>query len=369
MTFDPSQDDQSHVTKPVSQPKKTGKFPKHLGTLKIDRFAPRTEAQSAAIRKASNNTSSVTSARIPSKGEIKLSGPPFVGLPPTDTAEETTDISTFTTNTRDDNHKDSSSTSNTVTDNPFKSPDAAPDEEPPTPTENNTSSGTLHQLNNLSDDEEERLREMISRSGTTTSDFIASEVLTDSEEEPSDTEEIEVPKKMSGRYREVQKPTPFKESLLKQITPDPVTGMNVISQTKMREGVHQGSTPGDSFQKLEVSAIQQDSSPSNSDEKTTENDDDELSPLQDVNEDSNRMSPTTYATAVSGLEEVTKGMQDIDLKGSDGPVTIHTSGMPNAVKSEEELRAEHDKDFTLVTKVKGNSRAVLNKKKIGRAHV
>lgn len=204
---------------------------------------------------------------------------------------------------------------------------------------------------------------MISRSGTTTSDFIASEVLTDSEEEPSDTEEIEVPKKMSGRYREVQKPTPFKESLLKQITPDPVTGMNVISQTKMREGVHQGSTPGDSFQKLEVSAIQQDSSPSNSDEKTTENDDDKLSPLQDVNEDSNRMSPTTYATAVSGLEEVTKGMQDIDLKGSDDSVTIHTSGMSNAVKSDEELRAEHDKDFTLVTKVKGNSRAVLNKKK------
>ena len=71
----------------------------------------------------------------------------------------------------------------------------------------------MHQLNDLSDDEEERLREMISRSGTTTSDFIASEVLTDSEEDSSDTEEVEEPKKMSGRYRKVQKPTPFKEAL------------------------------------------------------------------------------------------------------------------------------------------------------------
>ena len=78
------------------------------------------------------------------------------------------------------------------------------------------------------------------------------------------------------------------------------------------------------------------------------------------------MSPTTYATAVSGLEEVTEGMQDIDLKGSDDSVTKHTSGMSNAVKSDEELRAKHDRDFTLVTKVKGNSWAVLNKKKARR---
>ena len=89
--------------------------------------------------------------------------------------------------------------SNTVTNTSFESPDAAPDEKPPTAaTDDNISSGTLHQLNDLSDDEEERLREMISRSGTTTSDFIASEVLTDSEEDSSDTKEVEEPKKMSG---------------------------------------------------------------------------------------------------------------------------------------------------------------------------
>ena len=53
VTFDPSQDNQSQDIKPVAQPKKTGKSPNHLGTLKIDRFAPRTEAQNAAIRKTS----------------------------------------------------------------------------------------------------------------------------------------------------------------------------------------------------------------------------------------------------------------------------------------------------------------------------
>jgi len=92
----------------------------------------------------------------------------------------------------------SADTSNTVTNTSFESPDAAPNEKPPTSTEDNISSGTLHQLNDLSDDEEERLREMISQSGTTTSDFIANEVLTDSEEDSSDTEEVEEPKKMSG---------------------------------------------------------------------------------------------------------------------------------------------------------------------------
>ena len=35
-------------------------------------------------------------------------------------------------------------------------------------------------------------------------------------------------------------------------------------------------------------------------------------------------------------------MQDIDLKGSDDSVTKHNSGTSNAVKSNEELRAEHD---------------------------
>ena len=96
---------------------------------------------------------------------------------------------------------------------------------------------------------------------------------------------------------------------------------------------------------------------------TTGKDDDKLPPLQDVNEDGTRVSPTPSTTAVSGLEEVTEGMQDIDLKGSDDSVTKQKSGTSNAVKSNEELRAEHNEDFNLVTKKKGNSRAVLKKKK------
>jgi hypothetical protein len=118
VTFDSSQDDQPQDIKPVAQPKKTGKSPSHRGTLKIDRFAPRTEAQSAVIRKASANTSSVTSARIQSKGEANSPGPPVntgsetlqAEVTPTNVAEETTDISAFMTNTTDDNNQDSSST-------------------------------------------------------------------------------------------------------------------------------------------------------------------------------------------------------------------------------------------------------------------
>jgi hypothetical protein len=108
----------------------------------------------------------------------------------------------------------------------------------PTPedTEDNVSPDTLYQLDDLSDDEEERLRdEAMSRSGTTASRIIADQVLADSEEEPSDTEEAKEPEKMSGRYREVKKPSSFKYALLERITPDSETGMNIISQTKMRE--------------------------------------------------------------------------------------------------------------------------------------
>jgi hypothetical protein len=83
--------------------------------------------------------------------------------------------------------KDPIDTSTTVTDTFVEPPDAAPGEEPPALMEDNaSSSGTLNQLNDLSDDEEERLREMISQSGrTTASCIIANKVLTDSDEEDS----------------------------------------------------------------------------------------------------------------------------------------------------------------------------------------
>jgi hypothetical protein len=106
--------------------------------------------------------------------------------------------------------RDPVDTSTTVTDTFIEPPHAAPNEEPPALMEDNISSDTLNQLNDLLDDEEERLHEMISQSGTTASRIIANEVFIDSDEDSSDTEEVVEPKKMTGRYREVHKPTPFK---------------------------------------------------------------------------------------------------------------------------------------------------------------
>jgi hypothetical protein len=110
-------------------------------------------------------------------------------------------------------------------------------------------SETVNQVNlqdeieDLSEDKETRLRVLFPHSGTLISRAIAAEIPTDSDGDSSSEEEAEEPKKISGRYREVVKPIPCNDTLLERITPDPITGLNPISQLKVKAEVHQESSP------------------------------------------------------------------------------------------------------------------------------
>jgi hypothetical protein len=72
-----------------------------------------------------------------------------------------------------------------------------------------------------------------------------------------------------------------------------------------------------------------------------------MPPLED-NDDSEEEpeSPPPSTTLVSGMEEVTSDMKDIDLKGSNDSMNEQKIDTSDAAKSNDQVRAEHgEEDF------------------------